>query len=332
MEVLQAMTMLATGPQDIPARDIVAGNNDRKFFKDSALQGLAESIATDGLLQRPVVRPLPSGQYQIVAGERRTRAMRDILQWDMIPVDVQLLDDDAAAAFMLLENTARVDLDPIEEARAYHVRMDSLGWDLDRVAKTAGKTTGHIERRLQLLQLPSDIQDLVARGIFKASFAALLCGLDVNRQRFALHVWQAKPEMNLSYWRRVVAEYRESQANESQLNFLELAAMTESIKERPTATKGKSAPTGGWYADCAPPMQLRAKARSKDNMAFALMRYAESLRSLEQDGAFISASDAVMQIYNTFVCKGYLQVTPDIEVSAGDPTAQELAQFEYIEG
>ena len=311
---------------DIPVSSIIAGNNDRKFFQDGALQALAASIAKDGLMTRPIVRALPGGMYQIVAGERRTRAMRDVLGWQAIPVDIRVLGDEAASAMMLLENTAREDLNAIEEANAYSTRIDAFSWSEERVAEAAGVTVGHVRSRMSLLSLSAEIQELVARDVFKPDFAALLCDLDANRQHFAMTVWRDKPTMNLTCWRRVVAEYRAEQASESQMDFLQLAAMTETIKARPDATKGKNAPTGGWRGQGAPAPRMR----TKDNISASLLRYAHDLQLCEAAGAQVSAADAVMNMYNALVFKAYVNVTADVPTCAGDPTAEDLAQIDYI--
>ena len=103
---------------NIPVSSIAAGNNDRKEFDPVKLEELAASIAAHGLAQPITVRPL-SGLipgFEIVAGERRFRAISRVLQWDTIPAIVRDLDDEAASAIMLAENTGRADLNPIEEA------------------------------------------------------------------------------------------------------------------------------------------------------------------------------------------------------------------------
>ena len=94
---------------EIAVGDILAGDNDRRHFDASALEDLAASIAADGLGQPPTVRPFGEG-YQLVCGERRTRAMRDVLGWTSIPCIVRDMSDAEASALMLAENTARAGL------------------------------------------------------------------------------------------------------------------------------------------------------------------------------------------------------------------------------
>jgi ParB family transcriptional regulator, chromosome partitioning protein len=105
--------------QQVPADKIIAGLNDRETFNRNELEALAANIAANKLLQPPLYRALPDGRFQIVAGERRTRAMRDILGWAEIPAFVVTMTDEEAIAAMGSENRCRVQLNPIEEAKGY---------------------------------------------------------------------------------------------------------------------------------------------------------------------------------------------------------------------
>ena len=115
----------------IPIDSIRRGDNDRQAFDQVALEELSESIRAHGLVQPITIRPMPDGHYQIVAGERRWRACK-LLTWHEIPAIVRDLDDEAASAIMLAENIGRKDLNPIEEANAYHRRMDQFGWSVPK--------------------------------------------------------------------------------------------------------------------------------------------------------------------------------------------------------
>jgi ParB/RepB/Spo0J family partition protein len=187
------MTMTATLTiEQIPAEFIHAGDgtNDRKDFDPATLEQLAASIATSGLAQAPVVRPMPNGTFEIVAGERRCRAMIDVLGWAEIPCCVKELTDDEASTVTLLENMARADLSVIEEANAYRCRLDR-GWSISDLSERCGVPRRRIESRLRLLQLAPDVQHLVATGNLSLRDADQLVGLDVNRQRLALAGLQA---------------------------------------------------------------------------------------------------------------------------------------------
>jgi ParB family chromosome partitioning protein len=123
--------MSETIVHEIRASTIRAGTNDRKHFDEVKLGELAESISEHGLAEPIIVRPVTSFcgvGYEIVAGERRFRAMTTILDRSFIPAIVRELDDESASAIMLAENTGRADLDPIEEANAYQSRIERFGW------------------------------------------------------------------------------------------------------------------------------------------------------------------------------------------------------------
>lgn len=174
----------------IRTADIVAGENDRRSFDRAALEELAESIASDGLGQPPTVRPVVGG-YQLVCGERRTRAMRDILGWQSIPCIVRDMSDGEASALMLAENTARADLDPIDEANAYRKRIDA-GQSVPDVARTAGRSVATVRGRLALLELSDDSLHLVRAGQVPLGHAVMMAGLDANRQVMALQAYDGQ--------------------------------------------------------------------------------------------------------------------------------------------
>ena len=137
-----------TDLRTVQAALIVRGDNDRKHFDAEALAELAGSIERDGLAQPITVRPVATG-LEIVAGERRFRAMTEVLGWTLIPAIVRELDDRAASAIMLAENLSRVDLDPVAEAEAYASRMEALDLTVG-----AGRRDGRRERARVVTRLP----------------------------------------------------------------------------------------------------------------------------------------------------------------------------------
>lgn len=183
------MTTTSYDVTEIPASEIRAADNDRQTFDPDGLRDLAASIERDGLGQPPTVRPIGDG-FELVCGERRTRAMRDVLGWDTIPVIVRELDDDSASALMLAENTARLDLDPLEEARAYRKRLDA-GASVSEVARTAGRSEATVRARLALLKLSDETLHLVTSGSLALGHAVMMAGLDVNRQNMAVRAYDA---------------------------------------------------------------------------------------------------------------------------------------------
>jgi ParB/RepB/Spo0J family partition protein len=203
--------------QMIPVEWIAPGDNDRQVFQEAALAELAESIRAHGLAQPITVRPVGGRQarYEIVAGERRFRAIRDILRWPAAPCLVREMSDEEASAIMLAENTGRKDLNPIEEARAYQKRIQQFGWSVERVAEVAGVSAQLVRQRLSLLGLVPEAQKMVAHGHLPLSHAEALVGLDVNRQRIALRALSGAPNLSLVAFRELVGRLLEEQSQEA---------------------------------------------------------------------------------------------------------------------
>lgn len=149
----------------------------RKEFDEKALSELAESISKHGLLQPLLVRPLPLGGYQIVAGERRYRACR-MAGITEVPVIIRELGDTETMEIALIENLQREDLTPIEEALGYQVLIDEHGFSQEEVAQSVGKSRPAITNALRLLKLPQSILELVSDGKISAGHARALLTLE----------------------------------------------------------------------------------------------------------------------------------------------------------
>ena len=201
---------------DLPVESVTAGDNDRQDFDAIALADLADSIRKNGLAQPITVRPLGgTPMLQVVAGERRLRAVRDVLQWPTVPAIVREMSDEQASMVMLIENLQRADLNPIEEARAYRKRIDQFAWSVDSVAQTAGVSAELVRSRLALLSLVDEVQHLVARGQMPVGHAGALAELDANRQRIALRVYRQSKNMPLADFRTVVGSLLREQSQEA---------------------------------------------------------------------------------------------------------------------
>ena len=135
----------------------------RKEFDEAALRELADSIEKHGLLQPLVVRTMPDGSYQLVAGERRWRASR-MAGLDEVPVVIRQIDDGEAMELAMIENLQREDLNPIEEAAGYKYLMDNFGLTQEQVAETCGKSRPAVSNAIRLLALPQDILELIKIG------------------------------------------------------------------------------------------------------------------------------------------------------------------------
>lgn len=162
--------------------------NPRKVFDESALDELAASIASRGVIQPIIVRPHPDGQgYQLVAGERRWRAAQKARLHE-IPALVRALSDREVMALALIENLQREDLNPVEEARAYHRLAEDEGMIQVDIAKMVEKSRSHVANMMRLVTLPDDVLDLVQEGKLTIGHARPLIGRDDARELAAIAV------------------------------------------------------------------------------------------------------------------------------------------------
>ncbi|MXQ08252.1 ParB/RepB/Spo0J family partition protein [Alphaproteobacteria bacterium GH1-50] len=170
---------------DTPARkaevtisiDKIFPNPDqpRRTFTEEALAELAASVATKGIIQPLILRNRPggSGQYEIVAGERRWRAAQRA-QLHEVPAIVRELDDTEVLEIAIIENIQRADLNAVEEAAGYRQLMERFGHTQEKLAEALGKSRSHIANLLRLLNLPEEVQDMVRDGSLSAGHARAL--------------------------------------------------------------------------------------------------------------------------------------------------------------
>jgi ParB family chromosome partitioning protein len=172
------------GLRDIPLELIRPNpNQPRRHFDEPALLALADSIRARGLLQPIVVRPLAGGRYELVAGERRLRAA-GIAELDRIPAIVREADDSERLELALIENMARADLNPIEEARACATLVDDLGISKEEVARRVGRSRVAVSNLIRMLDLPDEALTMVERRELSGGHArALLLCKDHGRRR-----------------------------------------------------------------------------------------------------------------------------------------------------
>lgn len=168
--------MVATN--SLPLTEIVPNKEQpRKTFDEGALEELADSIKQHGVLQPLLVRPLPSGGYQLVAGERRWRASR-IAGLKDVPVVVKELSDVETMEIAIIENLQREDLNPIEEAEGLQALIDRCGFTQEEVATSVGKSRPAIANALRLLKLPSEVREMTKNGEISAGHARALLAFD----------------------------------------------------------------------------------------------------------------------------------------------------------
>ena len=157
----------------------------RRRFEAEAASGLADSVRQQGVIQPLLVRPRSAGGFEIVAGERRWRAAREAGR-ETVPAVVRVADDRETLLLGLVENVAREQLTPIEEARAYAVLMDEFQLSLGEVAERVGKSKPTVSNRVRLLELPDDVLDLVGKGALSEGHARALLSVPDHDARRSL--------------------------------------------------------------------------------------------------------------------------------------------------
>ena len=170
--------VIAGGPQ---LRDVAIGEikpnarQPRTAIDDDALDELAASIRSVGLLQPVVVRPVDGG-YELVAGERRWRACK-LAGLTRIPAIIRETGDDQMLRDALIENLQRVDLNPLDEAAAFRQLVDDFGATHEEIAERVGKSRAAVTNSLRLLQLSPDVQQRIAAGTFSAAHGRAVAAL-----------------------------------------------------------------------------------------------------------------------------------------------------------
>ena len=184
------------------------GDQPRKKFDENALQVLADSIRTHGVIQPIVVRELGGLQenYEIIAGERRWRAAR-MAGLDEIPTVIMTGDELKVAEVALIENLQRKDLNPIEEAMAYRALIEKFGLKQEEVAQQAGKSRSAVANMLRLLELPDEILELVQDEKLSMGHARALLGLENEDQMLPLAELTIEKELSVREVESLVRKY-----------------------------------------------------------------------------------------------------------------------------
>jgi ParB family chromosome partitioning protein len=168
----------AEGYHLLPLDAIVPNRQQpRTIFDEEKIRELAESIREQGLIQPLTVNQLQNGKYELIAGERRLRAVR-LLGLLQVPAVIKSVDDEGMLALSIIENIQREDLNPIEEAHAYQELIAQFGYTQDEVAQKVGKSRVAVANGVRLLKLPQVVQDDVASGRYSAGHARALLSID----------------------------------------------------------------------------------------------------------------------------------------------------------
>ncbi len=149
----------------------------RTEFDEEQISQLADSIASEGLLQPLLVRQLKDGNYELLAGERRLRACKKIGMKKVVAC-VQNASDASSAAKGLIENLQRADLNPLEEARGISNMMENFHLTQEAVSQRLGKSRSTVANSLRLLKLPDEIQGYIAKGLITLGHAKVILGIE----------------------------------------------------------------------------------------------------------------------------------------------------------
>lgn len=152
-------------------------NQPRTHFDDEKIKELANSVSAHGLISPIVVKPLASGKYKIIAGERRFRASK-IAGLSEVPVLIKDIDDKKIMELALVENLQREDLSPLEEAKSYKALVDAYKLTQEDIAKVIGKSRSYIANTLRLLSLPEYVIESLEKKEITAGHARALLGIN----------------------------------------------------------------------------------------------------------------------------------------------------------
>jgi ParB family chromosome partitioning protein len=178
VEKNEVETQAIDGPvlRDVPVGSISPNpHQPRVHFDESALSELTDSVRAIGVLQPVLLRPLPDGKFQLIAGERRWRAATRA-GLPTVPAVIRPTEDIASVEQALVENLHRQDLTPLEEAAAYQQLLEDFALTHEKVAERVGKSRSAISNALRLLTLPPSIQHLLADGRLSAGHAKAILG------------------------------------------------------------------------------------------------------------------------------------------------------------
>src|SRR5688572_30285089 len=168
---------LGSEPSEVDLDSIVPGPmQPRTHFDEAALEHLAESIRSHGIVQPLLVRRRGE-QYELIAGERRWRAAK-LAGLTRVPVVVKEVPDESLLEIALIENIQRENLNPIEEAQAYKKLIETVGLTQEALATRVGRDRSYITNYLRLLRLPEDLQQLVIEGRLSTGHARTLLAVD----------------------------------------------------------------------------------------------------------------------------------------------------------
>ena len=162
-------------------KSVTNSNQPRKYFDNGKMSELKDSIKNSGLLQPITVRKISNGKYEIVAGERRYRACRE-LGMESIPVIEMNVGDARGYELSVLENIQRENLNPIEEAESYLMLMEVYGYTQEKLSEKLGKTRSSVSNKMRILKLSASVKEMVKKGEISYGHARTLLSLSDEKK------------------------------------------------------------------------------------------------------------------------------------------------------
>lgn len=198
MDVADSESIIQEELKQVPLTHIVVNPyQPRREFKAEELEELAQSIRAVGIIHPPLVRPLPnSDNYELISGERRFRAAQ-LASLESIPVYIRKTSYSISAQAALIENVQRVDLNPLEIARALKRLMNEFEFSQDVLAQKIGKNRSTVANYLRMLSLPNSIQDSISKGCISMGHAKAILALDQEDKQILLHELILRDGMNV---------------------------------------------------------------------------------------------------------------------------------------
>jgi ParB family chromosome partitioning protein len=176
----------------------------RTIFNEEKIEELAQTIHTHGMIQPIVVRKLGEGGFEIIAGERRWRAVQ-LLEWDEIPAIIRDMSDTETASVALIENLQREELTVIEEAKAYKQLLDMHSLTQEALAQRLGKNQSTIANKLRLLNLPEAVQEALLQKLITERHARALIKLKDEKKQLEILEQIVENELNVKQTEEKIA-------------------------------------------------------------------------------------------------------------------------------
>ncbi len=190
----------------LPLEKVVPNpSQPRHNFEENALKELVASIKEHGIIQPLIVRKLPSGNYELIAGERRWRAAKEV-GLKSVPVIIREASEEQIMELSLVENLQRQDLNPIEEAKGYATLASHFGLTQEKIAEKVGKARASVANALRLLELPAEIKNMLTNGSISAGHAKVLLSVPIDEEKILLARQTVKEGLSVRALEKIVAK------------------------------------------------------------------------------------------------------------------------------